>query len=79
MKERGITITQLRHVLDELEQRTPAESLPKVRLVKNKVGNLAVLDCSPDGCALDDEITYGDYVGYIDLRYGEVHIFEDGR
>ncbi len=74
MTEKGITIQKLRAMLDDLELRAPRESLPRVLLVKNRVGNLAILDCSPDGCTNDGVITYGDYVGYIDLREGEVVI-----
>jgi hypothetical protein len=44
-----------------------AERMPGAELAKNPVGNLTILDSD------------GDYVGWIDLRYGEVMIFEDDR
>ena len=41
-----------------------AERAPDARLAKNQVGNLSIM-------------RGGEYVGWVDLRYGEVHFGED--
>ena len=76
MIERGITVSQLRRMLDELEARAPADRLDHVLLMKNDVANLVILDADTDG---DGNITRADYVGYLDLREGTVSLLGQSR
>ena len=41
------------------------ERAPEAELVKNRVGNLSIINADQD------------YIGWVDLRYGEVTFFED--
>ncbi|WP_280201280.1 hypothetical protein [Nocardia cyriacigeorgica] len=55
----GVTPQQLREMADAV-----AERFPSAVLVKNQVGNLAILDD-------------GEYVGSLDLRFGGVNWLSD--
>ena len=45
---------------------TLVERVPDAELVKNKVGNLSIVNSD------------GDYLGWVNLRYGRVALYADG-